>query len=1241
MKIVMKTFFLFMLFLVSWSISFGQRDSIRLGLPLGHAHNVISAQFSPDGKSIITASWDKTVIWDVATGKMLHDLNKHTNRITSVQFSPDGKKIVIASIDGTAKIWGAINGEILQNLEGHTSWIRSVHFSPDGKKIVTASSDGTAKIWDAATGKMLHELKGHTESVESAQFSPDGKMIVTSSWDHTAKIWDANTGKLLQNLQGHTSGINSAQFSPDGKRIVTASNDNTAKLWDVATGKMLHELKGHTENLVSASFSPDGKSILTASYDETAKIWDSVTGEMKQDFSGHMKHKTNDIYGLSFSAHFSPDGKSIITASYDETAKLWNVSTGKMIWDLKGHSGRVNSVQFSPDGKSIITACENNTAKIWDVTTGKMIQDLRIKGHTAMIYSAQFSPDGKSIVTSSEDHTAKIWDAAKGKMLQNLQGHTKNVVSAHFSPDGKSIVTSSLDSTAKLWEVATGKMIQDFKGHTEAIYSAQFSPDGKKIVTASEDHTAKIWDVATGKMIQNIDEGLGKRQFTEYLNTAQFSPDGKSVITATGDWVMSGQSSAKIWDITTGKIQQEFLGHTNWAESAYFSPDGKSVVTASNDHTAKIWDVITGKIKQDLTGHISDVNSAQFSHNGKSIVTASSDHTAKIWDVATGRILKDLKGHIGSVQSAQFSPDGTMVLTASHDGSIMLWEVETGKKLLQHFILQNDETVTLAPNGLFDATSGAMSLMYWIKGDEIIDFEQLKDRYWEPGLWHKIMDGVSLRDVKGMNLLKSAPEVQMGSIQQGDLPIILKKRDGGYGKVTLSINGKEVEADARGGRVLDPDQESHQLLVPIANNPLLIPGKENTITVKAWSEDGFVVGRGETILYTPQGKKEDVPPSFHAVICGVNEYSRSTINLRYAVPDAQAVASAMRLGAENLFGKDHTHIYTLTSPGNTLPTKDNIRKTLEDISAQAKPEDILMLYLSGHGITWGGDSGDFYYLTSDAYASTAEAYNDPAIREKTAISSKEFTEWIKKIPALKQVMVIDACGAGKAVENLLVMRNIDPTQIKAIDRMKDRTGMFIISGCAADAVSYEANQYGQGLLTYAILQAMKGLALREDKYVDVTTLLSYAHERVPVMAQGVGGIQKPQLLIPKSGSFDIGILDANTRKNIPLANPKPVFVRSTFLNIEESEDNLHLAAFLDDQLSHLSTRGTNAPIIFVDAKQYPDGCKVSGSYSKINSRWNLKGKMKCSKEETSFEFIAESEKELKEKLATWIIEKTK
>ena len=113
---------------------------------------------------------------------------KHDGSVRSASFSPDGKYIVTASYDNTAKIWNAETGIQIGETMKHNGSALSASFSPDGKYIVTASYDKTAKIWNAETGIQVGETMKHDGSVSSASFSPDGKYIVTASWDYTAKI---------------------------------------------------------------------------------------------------------------------------------------------------------------------------------------------------------------------------------------------------------------------------------------------------------------------------------------------------------------------------------------------------------------------------------------------------------------------------------------------------------------------------------------------------------------------------------------------------------------------------------------------------------------------------------------------------------------------------------------------------------------------------------------------------------------------------------------------------------------------------------------------------------------------------------------------------------------------------------------------------------------------------------------------------------------------------------------------
>jgi len=102
-----------------------------------------------------------------------------------VSFSPDGKRIVSGSFDKTVKVWDAQTGQETFILRGHLRYVTSVSFSPNGKWIVSGSIDKTLKVWNAQTGRhpvSVQEtltLKGHSGAVTSVSFSPDGKRIVS------------------------------------------------------------------------------------------------------------------------------------------------------------------------------------------------------------------------------------------------------------------------------------------------------------------------------------------------------------------------------------------------------------------------------------------------------------------------------------------------------------------------------------------------------------------------------------------------------------------------------------------------------------------------------------------------------------------------------------------------------------------------------------------------------------------------------------------------------------------------------------------------------------------------------------------------------------------------------------------------------------------------------------------------------------------------------------------------------
>lgn len=536
------------------------------------------------------------------------------------------------------------------------------------------------------------------------------------------------------------------------------------------------------------------------------------------------------------------------------------------------------------------------------------------------------------------------------------------------------------------------------------------------------------------------------------------------------------------------------------------------------------------------------------------------------------------------------------------------WVREKDKHLFNLAISPEGNALIFLEDGRYDGSPKALESFYYVRGFEVIDFTQLKDRYYEPGLLKKIL-GLSnepMRKSQGLNNIKLYPRINLSDPNKdnGMLAINLTNQGGGIGRVKIWINGKEASSDLRDAN-FNPDAETTSLTYNLNNHPYLKGNELNRIEVRAYNTEEYLASQPARVFYLHESNEITAKPKLFALIVGISDYSGTTLDLQFAAKDALQFSKALQFASEKLFGTREVTVTLLnTDSKDRWPTKENIKGAFQRISKLASPQDVMLIYLAGHGTNYGGAEGDFYFLTSDAQNGSL---NDPIIREQVAISSHEFTEYLKWVPALKQVMIMDACHSGKFAEDLLARREIgSSSEIRALERMKDRTGTYILAGSASDAVSYEASMYGQGLLTYSLLFGMKGAALRENQFIDVMRLFEYAADEVPKLARNIGGIQKPEVRVPYGGgSFDIGISDEFVRTNIGLPSPKPIFLRSAFQDEETFDDPLNLSEELNQQLKGKEARSVESQVVFVDASTFTDGYSLKGRYKKIGDMYSV------------------------------------
>jgi WD40 repeat protein len=300
---------------------------------VGHTNVVNRLLAAPDGKTLLSASNDRTVgVWDLDSAPAEKETVVLNARAINEANEKKKKK---APAPNEASV---LVQKPAQVLAGHRDWVLGMSLTADGKTLVTGDDKGEVIVWDRITGKEQRrwKLKGWAWAVA---VEPEGKALLVServplvfdSGSQSAlKLWNPQTGELKVDLSKEIKErIGAAAYSPDGKWLAIGrggeldGNNGKVILLDPATGKKIREMTpGHLNGLTDIVFHPDGQHVLSAGRDTTVKIWRLDDGKLVKELGQPRGGQFKDWF---HAVAVSPDRRWIAAADMAGQVQLWAV----------------------------------------------------------------------------------------------------------------------------------------------------------------------------------------------------------------------------------------------------------------------------------------------------------------------------------------------------------------------------------------------------------------------------------------------------------------------------------------------------------------------------------------------------------------------------------------------------------------------------------------------------------------------------------------------------------------------------------------------------------------------------------------------------------------------------------------------------------------------------------------------------------------------------------------------------
>jgi WD40 repeat protein len=1098
----------------------------------------------------------------------------HLDMVTSMQFIDSDEKVLTASLDETLSQWDIhtqVQDERILNLKGGVSCFK---FNESAELLVVGTYNKQVLIYDFKDTtvfgpKWVYDFTYHVKFLD---INDDGTSIVASS-GYTITVLDNFGNKRLAFGGDDIMGL---RFAKDNNTVYFGNYDGDIYRFNVLAehlGKSMVKVLETKENISEIALSEDNRFLAYGTSvrgNEGGNV--GIYDLKKKKMLGVGLNQNYIIYlGAQYNSLHFIGNKELVFVDRTGGISVWNFKKNKTVQLVKN---QVNSGIAISKNKKWLAYAIDHEAKL--VKLDNVLELVELKG------------DAENPIRFAGLYKNKlIVEYPTGMKKWNLADLKAELVEEKFYEHDWSHIAYSKDLELKadhldIRNILTGEFLDYYIGvrsksrfgafSNDKNFYAFLTEDGELVVKCFDttglsywsEKDVKIWNYNASYAQLNIDDivmhpsknelvvlaegfdffNLETGEYRRMTNRvrkennslpALFDPVQNKLLVATSKTAYDtfAYQGAKGYVSEWKSIKRDLIGTK---KARYLNTKSGTIsIYEMDSFTAPYY------LRRDhFIADYADVSAMEYDAVNHRILIGYSDGTLKVLNTTdSGYYLHDYTKFSSGVEDIILSEDGFFLFIINKFGAIGMLENSSLTYLVSLASTKNNEFIAFDLDGYYKRSKNAMNAVAFKQGDYIFRINQVDRVLNKPHLVYEqlglvgeeklaMIQKLSYNNERRASIKLIGPKIEI--VKRNRINLVSEKdyvkikTEASFTKANLDYikvwtNGIPLFAEGEEPRASSTKRWTKKWKLPLKRG-------KNTIRFVCFDENG--TGSQEEIIVINCIKPYE-KPNLYVAIVSVSDYEVKNMNLRYAVKDGRDFAEVYidsigkkQIGFPSRFGKVYLDTFF-----NENAIRENVLEWKQKLK-NSKPEDYVLLYVSGHGLL--DTSFNFWFATHDV------DFENPS---KRGMSFNHLEELLVAIPAQQKLFLMDACHSGEVIKDELVVdstfklpdgskgeligysyRGADIVEVDGttIDRGElkqelfsnydSKSGATVVSAAAGNSFALESPDWNNGIFTYTVIGGLvnRWADVNNDGEISVVELSRYVTKMVK---EQTGGLQIP------------------------------------------------------------------------------------------------------------------------------------